>query len=194
MTTGFTRPGHASTLTNPPRASKANADEARGRADEPATTILSVSHLVEDHVYLRRLRDRARWETREAYCCREAIAAIAEQHPDVVLCEASLPDGNWKDLLEDLSRRLNPPYLIVTSHVADEHLWAEVLNMGGYDVLAKPFDPEELCRVVQFACEHHQERQIRRAAGGNATTARGSSSEHGAVRSAGSTTASRAAC
>jgi DNA-binding response OmpR family regulator len=115
-------------------------------------------------VYLRRLCDRARWETLEAYSCREAIAAIAERHPDVVLCEASLPDGNWKDLLEDLSGRLNPPYLIVTSHLADEHLWAEVLNLGGYDVLAKPFDAEELCRVVEFACERHRDSQNRRAA------------------------------
>ena len=194
MNTGFTQPQHGSRPTNPPRASKANADEASGRADGPATTILSVSYLVEDHVYLRRLCERARWETREAYSCREAVAAIAKQPPDVVLCEASLPDGSWKDLLEDFSRRLNPPYLIVTSQVADEYLWAEVLNLGGYDVLAKPFDPEQVCRVVELACEHHQERQLRKAAGGNATTGKGSASEHGTVRSAGSAIASRAAC
>jgi len=194
MNTGFTQPEHGSRPTNLPWASTANGEEARECGDGPATTILSVSNLVEDHASLRRFCDRARWETREAYSCREAIAAIAEQHPDVVLCEASLPDGSWRDLLEDLSRKLNPPHLIATSRLADEYLWAEVLNLGGYDVLAKPFDAEEVCRVVQFAREHHQERQIRRAAGGNATTATGSSSEHGAVRSAGSTTASRAAC
>src|SRR5438552_14250965 len=28
------------------------------------------------------------------------------------------------------------PFLIVTSRVADHSLWAEVLNLGGYDVLA----------------------------------------------------------
>jgi DNA-binding response OmpR family regulator len=28
-------------------------------------------------------------------------------------------------------------------------LWAEVLNLGGYDVLSKPFDPVEVRRVVE---------------------------------------------
>jgi DNA-binding response OmpR family regulator len=33
--------------------------------------------------------------------------------------------------------------------------WAEVLNLGGYAVLAKPFDIKEVYRVVGFACERH---------------------------------------
>jgi DNA-binding NtrC family response regulator len=41
--------------------------------------------------------------------------------------------------------------LIVTDRLADERLWAEVLNLGGYDLLLKPFDPEELLRVVSSA-------------------------------------------
>jgi DNA-binding response OmpR family regulator len=88
---------------------------------------------------------------------------------------------------------VNPPDLIVASRLADEYLWAEVLNLGGYDVLAKPFNAEEVRRVVGLACEHHQERQIRRADAGNATAIRGSTSEHGTVRSAGSASASGAA-
>jgi DNA-binding response OmpR family regulator len=150
--------------------------------------------MAEDHTDLRRLLQRACGETLEAYCCQEALTAIAARDLDVILCEASLPDGNWKGLLERFSCSANPPYLIVTSRLADERLWAEVLNLGGYDVLAKPFNPEEVYRVVELACAHHQERQVRREAGGNVTTAKGSASEDGSVRSAGSATVSRAAC
>jgi hypothetical protein len=103
MTTGFARPEHGSRPTSLPRASQANGEEATDRGDEPATTILSVSHLVEDHIDLRRLFEKARWEVRGAYSGRDAVAAIAEQQAGVVLCEASLPDCSWKDLLEDLS-------------------------------------------------------------------------------------------
>jgi DNA-binding NtrC family response regulator len=194
MDSGFARPEHGSRPTSLPRASQANGEEARTHGGEPTTTILLVSQLMEDHIDLRRLLARARWETREAYCCREAVAKIAEQNPDVFLYEASLSDWNWKDLLEALSRRVNPPCLIVTSRLADEYLWAEVLNLGGYDVLAKPFDAEEVCRVVRLACEHHQERQVRRAAAGNATTTGRSAREHRTVRLPGSATASWAAC
>jgi len=41
--------------------------------------------------------------------------------------------------------------LVVTSKFPDESLWAEVLNLGGYDVLAQPFDREEVTRVVRSA-------------------------------------------
>jgi DNA-binding response OmpR family regulator len=39
----------------------------------------------------------------------------------------------------------------VTSRTADECLWAEVLNLGGYDVLAKPFNSNEFIQVVSTA-------------------------------------------
>ena len=41
--------------------------------------------------------------------------------------------------------------MIVTSRLADERLWAEALNLGAYDVLAKPFDRTEAMRVVAAA-------------------------------------------
>ena len=44
------------------------------------------------------------------------------------------------------------PALIVVARVGDERLWAEVLNLGGYDVLAKPLDPAEVDYVISAAC------------------------------------------
>jgi DNA-binding response OmpR family regulator len=46
------------------------------------------------------------------------------------------------------------PLLIVTSRSADDALWAEVLNLGGYNVLAKPFDSREVFHVVANAWLH----------------------------------------
>jgi len=39
--------------------------------------------------------------------------------------------------------------LIVTSRVADARLWAEVLNLGGFDVIAKPFHAPEVLHVLR---------------------------------------------
>ena len=44
-----------------------------------------------------------------------------------------------------------PPMFIVTSRLADDALWAEVLNVGGYDLLLKPFRAEEVIRMVHVA-------------------------------------------
>ncbi len=83
--------------------------------------------------------------------CEQASGFLADSRVPVVICEALLPDGTWKDLLSRMTSPNASPLLVVTSDVADECLWAEVLNLGGYDVLAQPFDPEEVTRVVGSA-------------------------------------------
>jgi len=76
-------------------------------------------------------------------------------HPvQVVIAKSDMPDGNWQEMLDHLRCLARPPLLIVTSRTADEHLWAEVLNIGGYDVLAQPFEPDEMVRVIASACRH----------------------------------------
>jgi DNA-binding NtrC family response regulator len=76
---------------------------------------------------------------------------------DVVLAESEFPDGkNWRDFLEQMNRMPAPPPLIVFSPHADERLWAEVLNLGGYDLLLQPFDADETIRVLGLAARHAQ--------------------------------------
>ena len=85
------------------------------------------------------------WAVRPAQSAEEALDHLSRHTTPVVICESSLPDGDWKDLLGKVRR------LIVTVRDADGALWAEVLNLGGYDVLAQPFDEAEVSRVVASA-------------------------------------------
>jgi DNA-binding response OmpR family regulator len=63
--------------------------------------------------------------------------------------------------LNDLRSLTKPPQLIVTSRTADESLWAEVLNVGGYDVMAQPFEQYEVERVIASAHRHfHQPMRV----------------------------------
>jgi DNA-binding response OmpR family regulator len=50
------------------------------------------------------------------------------------------------------------PRLIVTDRLADEHLWAEVLNLGGHDVLGQPFQVDELLWVLGSAWRYGEDR------------------------------------
>jgi len=79
------------------------------------------------------------------------LAALRTRQFEVVVCERDLPPGSWKDVLEQVTILPDPPSLIVTSQLADERLWAEVLNLGAFDVLAKPFDNAEAMRVIAAA-------------------------------------------
>ena len=81
----------------------------------------------------------------------EAELALQRDVFGVVIAERDLHDGDWRVVLSCLERQSYGPLLIVVSRLADERLWAEVLNLGGFDVLAKPFAHEEANRVIDHA-------------------------------------------
>lgn len=112
---------------------------------------LVISPSVEDISLLeRRFRD-ASWTLYTAYSYRDGIAELRSKRMPVVLCASKLPDGDWKDVLDQLALLPDRPRLIVFSRTADEALWAEVLNAGGFDLLATPFQDEELVFTIGSA-------------------------------------------
>lgn len=70
---------------------------------------------------------------------------------DIVITEVSLRDGNWCDVLGCVVSRGVDARVVVSSPVADERLWSEVLWRGVYDVLVEPYDPLEVRRILDGA-------------------------------------------
>lgn len=83
---------------------------------------------------------------------QEARRRLADESYGSILTEANLVDGDWKDVLSFALDLDATPTVIVTHRVADDRFWAEVLNLGCYDMLAQPFDPREVRRIVALAC------------------------------------------
>jgi DNA-binding NtrC family response regulator len=100
---------------------------------------------------VRRILSAGEWTLSEAMDIQSATRFLCRESVPVVLCESGLPDGNWRDMLSHMAPLIGAPRLIVTSPQPDERLWAEVLNMGGYDVLAQPLEADELRRVADSA-------------------------------------------
>jgi len=99
------------------------------------------------------------WKLDTSVSLRAAVPALALQGLQIVVCEKSLGPDSWRDLLDRTRQLLDPPSLIVASRVADEYLWAEALNLGAYDVLAAPFEPAEVVRVLSSAWLHRKHRR-----------------------------------
>jgi DNA-binding response OmpR family regulator len=118
----------------------------------PPPGILSVSPACEDHTAVRQSCSGMPCWIQTAESCDTAFRRLSDGRISIVVCESDLPDGTWRDILERLGGSPERPFLIVTSRVADERLWAEVLNLGGYDVLAKPFNARETRHVLETAC------------------------------------------
>jgi DNA-binding response OmpR family regulator len=139
-----------------------------------AVSILAVSPADEDNVLLEHVFSHSNWKFDRVRTCHEALEYLTRTEVAVIICAADLPDGDWKDLLDKLKGNLVPPRVIVESQIADDRLWAEVLDSGGYDVLAKPFEQREVIRVVSLAWrqwKHESERVVRAAAAPDRNTA-----------------------
>lgn len=128
----------------------------------PFVSALAVGAKDGDQVDLEKIFTEWGWKLHRVRTRSEARAFLDGTPVGVVISKRELPEGSWREMLDDLMQRSEPPPLVVTSRLADDALWAEVLNMGGYDVLAEPLDTEEVTRVVSAAARHfdfeHQRR------------------------------------
>lgn len=143
--------------------------------------VLSVSPAEEDHFYLqsifsnpdRTLFPDLAFTITAKSTISAAKSALKQGRISIVVCEYDLSPGSWRELLEFVENLPAPPPLVVTSRVADERMWAEVLNLGGYDVLARPLISEEVIRTITSAWSLWQHRfripaGSAQSAGGNA--------------------------
>jgi DNA-binding response OmpR family regulator len=115
---------------------------------ERTAAVLAVSALPADGIRLREIRSQGNLKLHEASDCRKALALSRDESVPVLRCERDHADGIWEDLLNATASLPAPPNLIVFSRLSDESVCAKVLNLGGFEVLMKPFEPEEVLRVA----------------------------------------------
>jgi DNA-binding response OmpR family regulator len=116
--------------------------------------VLAILPSPEDRTCLTRILGHAHWNLHFADRLEHASALIDGLGAGVVISDCTLPDASWQDVLHELQQQPAEPPLIVVSRLADDRLWAEVLNLGGYDVLSTPFDTTEVTRSVGLAWRH----------------------------------------
>lgn len=116
-----------------------------------AARLLFVGNGPDEHLSLQRLLED--WYILSARSCAQAVYAIESERPSVIVCEEKMPDGSWRYLLGEVQSFNAPPPVIVLARNADEHLWAEVLRRGGFDVLASPLDPSRARPAICYAAE-----------------------------------------
>lgn len=126
----------------------------------PTLAILSVSPHGEDDGVLERIGRDYFASTGHQSCRLKLVASRTQEKAMSLLRRSQIPiaicerDCAWRELLEQTAAMSASPLVIVTSRLADERMWAEVLNLGGWDVLAKPFDRTEVIRVIESAWLH----------------------------------------
>jgi DNA-binding NtrC family response regulator len=138
--------------------------ERRGMERRPAdlVAVLSISPNEEDHTVLKgifkaaewRLYSEAKWHLHPVLTLQSATTVLQQIRIPLVLCDTDLSSGGWREIVAQTAALPDFPLVIVSSRMADADLWAEALNLGAYDVLAKPFDAQEVTRILSLAWLH----------------------------------------
>ena len=91
----------------------------------------------------------------------EARQKLMRPHSyELLLVDAELPGGSWQDFLPLLVSSSPPCEMVVCSRAGDERLWAEVIQCGGFDLIAEPYEQQEVIRIVRSALDSQYMRQF----------------------------------
>ncbi len=125
-----------------------------GTASAPAGAVLVVDDNPDMRAYLTRLLSPV-WDVRTTADGEEALRAVAERRPDVVLTDVMMPRMDGFQLLRAL--RGDPatravPVIMLTARAGQEAS-IEGLEAGADDYLAKPFQAAELLARVRAVTE-----------------------------------------
>jgi DNA-binding NtrC family response regulator len=115
--------------------------------------------VVEDRGNLRALLVRslqaAGFEVDEVPAADLATAQLASVSYAVVLTDVRLPGGSGTDVLAAARAQTVPPEVVLMTAYAEVPAAVEALRAGAYDYVAKPFEVDDMVRVVQRAAQRY---------------------------------------
>ncbi len=138
---------HIRWSTRQPVAEQINRPSQSG---EPVQLVAIIQNQ-HDSETLRQLAAIYGWRISIVGSSDAAIALLKDQPIPLVICDRDLAGEAWPDVLAKVAAQPQAVCVLLASSVMDDYLWHQVIRHNGYDVVAKPFQPEELRRAVTFA-------------------------------------------
>jgi two-component system NtrC family sensor kinase len=87
---------------------------------------------------------------------REALKRLQEFLPQAIISDINMPNMDGITLLKEVSRlEAPPPVILITAH-GSESLAVQGLRAGAYDYIGKPFEVDDLRKVVRNALERQR--------------------------------------
>ncbi len=102
---------------------------------------------------LRAILEEEDIEVAEAADGLEALERIDQGHIDLVLSDLRMPRMDGMQLLGELRARQQAPRLILITAHGTERTAVEAMKRGALDYFSKPFDADEIARVVRRGIE-----------------------------------------
>ncbi len=113
--------------------------------------------IVDDELSMRELleivfKDEG-YEVFTADSLEEATATLAVEPVDIIISDLKLSDGSGMTLLSHVRKHLPEAIFVLITAYASADSAIDALKYGAYDYITKPFDIEEIKRIVHNASE-----------------------------------------
>ena len=86
----------------------------------------------------------------------QAMARVDDTPYDIVILDIRMPNVDGLDILQYVKERHPQTDVIMMTGLSQVQTAVRAMKLGAFDYLSKPFDPEELQRVVDRALERRQ--------------------------------------
>jgi two-component system KDP operon response regulator KdpE len=118
--------------------------------------------LVDDEVAIQRavaplLRSRG-YDVDVVSTGREAVSAVADRNPDLIVLDLGLPDLEGIEVCRRIRRASKAPIVVLSARGGEAEKVA-VLDVGADDYVTKPFGSEELLARIRVALRRLEDRE-----------------------------------
>lgn len=113
--------------------------------------VILVSGCTRDVVELRNCLRGSAWTIKTAFDLNSALELLSNLVTPIIICSDDIQGGSWQEVLAVVRTLPGHPKFIFATDTIDSGLWAEALHLGAHDVIAKPFNNEEVLHVVRTA-------------------------------------------
>jgi DNA-binding NtrC family response regulator len=95
------------------------------------------------------------YQTSSAASGREALATLSREGADILLVDIKMPGMDGLELHRKVRELAPDATVIIMTAFASVETAVQALKDGAYDYIVKPFDPEEVSRLVRKAAERY---------------------------------------
>lgn len=115
---------------------------------DPTPKVLVVEDEAEIRRFVRMSLELDGFDVYEAAGVKRGLIEAGTRHPDLVILDLGLPDGDGVDLIRDLRAWSDVPVLVLSARTSEEDKIG-ALDAGADDYLIKPFSSGELLARVR---------------------------------------------
>jgi len=120
---------------------------------DPRPLVLVVEDEPQMRRFLRASLGAEGYRVLEAWSVADGVRQVTAEHPDAVLLDLGLPDGDGLELVRRVREWSSVPVIVVSARGREEEKVA-ALDAGADDYLPKPFGTKELLARLRVALRH----------------------------------------